>query len=339
MGREKHLIVINAVLAFIVFVSIYSGLNPNPDLSDSVGSASPSQSHPQQTAAWTNPLPPKNSVSTQQDTHKTKTNDPALWQGRNCNQSCQLRILDHLQSGQILSNRDVKLITQNADIFAPQIAKEPDLLIRLLSTLNDEDDDKIALQPAALAVRAALSDTDRKRVGTRLINSSDPSARIIGLDVIGYASAGDIEASTLFSDFMSTETNPRVLVKAIHVIGDQDIGTHSRVAILNTIMNAQHSDFIAGTALVAKVKLMPSEYQTRREVNRALSSPSLKMQRYGLQALAVLQSSKGAPQSGQTDEHSLEQTQLFEDALTNIADDPNVDNDTRLLALELMRDT
>ena len=336
MTREKYFIAINIALTAIIAVTIYSSFKSKsvtPSVTDSNITAQPQNNH---STHW--PQSPHSTATTDAAAPKAKIETAALRQSQNCPQTCQLRIMDHLQTGQLLSASDIKLIIQNADIFAAQLAQEPVLLTDLLSTLNDEDDDNIEVQPAALAVRQALSDIDRQTVSALLLSSQDPSARLIGLDIIDQnGPSATLDTAAQLKRFIAAESDPKVLVKTIQLIENQGKAgdnIQSVAAALDTIIQSEHSDFISGTALMAKIKLLPFEQQTQRDVNRALTSPSAKMQRYGLEALTVVRGSE----DDKEDPVSLDHSAVFENALNDIAEDPAIDYDTQLLALKLLHE-
>ena len=123
-------------------------------------------------------------------------------------------------------------------------------------------------------------------------------------------------------------------IQLIESRGADKQNTQSAATALDRIIQSEHSDFISGTALMAKTRLLPSEQQTRREINRALSSPSVKMQRYGLEALTILRTSENDPDNPPSLDHSA----VFENALNDIAENPAIDYDTQLLALKLLHE-
>ena len=328
MGREKYLIAINIVLAIVILISFYVGFKIKPSLSSHPDTHAITAPNIQQPAPSNVKVLSQSAPQTAQNRDKKK----ALLSPENCSQTCQARIMDKLQTQQALSHEDVILIEQHADIFAKQLAQETDLFVRLLSALEDEDTDKILRQPAALAVQSALSDADRKTVGTRLINNHDPAARIIGLGLIAERRDSADTLATLHQ-IISVETNPRVLIKAIDIISTQNTDKRRKVAALDTLIDTRQSDFIAGTALVAKANIIPAQHQTARDVQRALASSSVKMQSFGLQALTVMSQHK----RGNSDKRVPINDPAFTDVLNAIIDDDNIAPEMRQSALKLIQ--
>jgi len=122
----------------------------------------------------------------------------------------------------------------------------------------------------------------------------------------------------------------QVLVTAINTIIADPKNGDSFAPALDTILSRQETDFVWGTALLTKVQLSPTD--TKSNVEQALANPSVKMRRYGMQALHLLKEHH-VKTGGET---SFTSDPIIKKHLFNIVNDPDMDSLTIETAFNLI---
>ena len=209
------------------------------------------------------------------------------------------------------------------------MVKNPNDLAALLNSLENEDNARI--HPAALAITGAMSQEDHIEVSTILLNHADTNARIVGLRLINNLDVQNETSISLFNNLISTEADSQVLVTAINTIIADPKNGDSFAPALDTIISRQESDFVWGTALLAKVRLSPTN--TKSNVEQALANPSAKMRRYGMQALHLLKDHHIKIDG----ESSFTSDPIIKKHLFDIVNDPDMDSLTIETAFNLIR--
>jgi len=335
MERKHILIAVNFILAALLAASIFKSsksistkdieLTQTPSKIDSTYTA---QTSPHKTLA----TPQRAPSSAKQEQQITKN-------AFACFSACQTRIIEHLTSGVELTSTDANLITHNLDIFLPRLTANPNALAALLQNLKDDDgkQDK-SLHIAAYAVETGLADADRLAASQALLAHKDPAFRIAGIKLAASAATNNPQAIQSLNVFAGQETNARVLSAIINYLPRRydDTATYNpeTIELLNRLTAPQNSDYIRGSAIVAKSQLVQSPSEVRLDVRQALQSSSNKMRSYGLQAYSIIKDRQSNTQENRAKWDSDDEMQ---DLLNTLIDDPTTNKDSRALALKLIR--
>jgi len=193
-------------------------------------------------------------------------------------------------------------------------------------------------QLAAYDVITALSDEDRISASHILLTHTDPSYRIVGIELAANAVAQNSDVASAFVSLVGQETNPRVLTALINAIPTQKTdGAYNpeTIHILDLLMGHKNSDYIRGSALVTKSQLLQSTSDARADVIQALQAPSNKLRGYGLKAYSVIRNRQSNTQENRAEwDYDAE----MQDLLNGMVNDPNLDDENRELALKLVRE-
>ena len=334
MGRKNFLIAINLVLVILLGLTIYKGVTEKPEndieLSQDIVSGPVVSRDPAGKRVFRPDLSKRQTPLQKKDPSDSSA-------ATSCFKECQGRILKGLVSGQNLTTDDAVLMTQNADLFATVLAANPNALGALLTKFQEDEDEEggNAAQMAAYAIETVLSGADRLSAGQELLGHADPALRIVGVKLAVNDEALDVSVAQTLKSLASQETNPRVLTALINAIPSDkvsDVNSQDTIEVLDSLMSFKNSDYIRGTALVKKSRLVQSTSDVKVDVLRALRDPSSKLRGYGLQAYAVFKT-----RHKNVDIDIRGNDGEFHDLLNALIDDPNADEENRALALKLLR--
>ena len=333
MKLTPYLIAINLGLAALISLGIYNHIKT--ESSDEIEISQEDIESPAKTVNQKG-----KALDAQRQNRRAQPQNPADVAAATCSTACQTRIIEHLASGVELSPADALLIEQNADQFAPLFAANTNALGALLQKLQEDEDQEgnNPAQMAAFAIDAALSGKTRITASQKLLVHPDPVFRVAGINLAANDTALDAEAARAFKALASTETNPRVLTALINAIPTQSTAATynpDTIDALDSLISYKNSDFIRGSAIVAKSQLVQSPSEARLDVKQALEDPSNKLRVYGLRAYSIIK-------TRQT--NSEASTELWADdeelhgLLTDIIDDPDASSEQREAAKNLIWD-
>ena len=265
-----------------------------------------------------------------------------------CETECRARILDSLRRDGTVSSDEAAYISENAAFFAHALSNNPLALAGLLTHLNSDEEEHAGIQKAARLVLTDLSHEARLSAAANLLRANDEAHRIVGLNLIGKDFTQSTQLSRQFYNVALEETNSLVLTVALNNITSLDPESPQAIDIVggldNLIQNGR-SDYISGSALVAKAKLTASSEAIKDDISATITSPSAELKRYGLNALAVIidkeiqaaEATNGPP----TERPWIDRPELLT-ALSSIANDPNMrerdrENAAKLIAGENIR--
>ena len=261
----------------------------------------------------------------------------AIGHAASCSETCQTRIVELLTLEQDLTSADVTLITDNAEAFAQILASFPNALGSLLRRLQGDEDGDNNAHLAAYAVSSALSDEDRISAGRALLDHQDPAYRITGVKLAADAVTRDAEAAQAFHALVTREADPQVLItvlNALPIISNPQSYQPETIYTLDSLIGTQSSDYIRGSALVAKSKLVLSPADARIDVKQALRSSSGAFRGYGLQAYAIMKDREIFVEDNLA---QLTEDQEIQELLNAMIDDPELGSRDRALAFSLAK--
>jgi len=321
--KSSTFIAVSLCLGLGAAVGLHQGLNPKSPLDRP--SAIEQTPSPQSSTAQN-----KNQGSIHaKPLQNSEAHESSSLQALDCGRACKEQIIKKLSAKtQNLTDEDIRLIVDNAKEFAALLIQNPTDLAALLNTLENEDNART--HPAAFAITDAMSQEDHIEVSTFLLRQPDTTARIVGLGLINNLEVQDETSISLFNNLISTEADAQVLVTAINTIIADPKNGDSFAPALDTILSRQESDFVWGTALLTKVQLSPTD--TKSNVEQALANPSVKMRRYGMQALHLLKEHH-VKTGGET---SFTSDPIIKKHLFNIVNDPDMDSLTIETAFNLI---
>lgn len=207
-----------------------------------------------------------------------------------CDEGCGEAIFSKLLSGEALTADDALTIHNNASEFAQLLKDKPEEMAALLATLQQDEDNGSGVQNAAYAVLSALSIEEKTQAGAILANSPTPSERRAGLTLLASGLDTNADAVSAFNNLIISETDPRILATAINMSAqlpaNENLG--GTLNALNSVIHNNRSDYLSGSALVAKATLAPSASMVHADVLDAINSLSEERQEFGLRAFETI---------------------------------------------------
>ena len=353
MKREYYLIGIN--IALVLGMVTYGLKSHNAEKEKKTKFETPEtriDNRPLSEAEVSNPAPLPDINSPQGKAHVkiSPDNKLAIVPARldQCETECRARIIDSLRRDGTVSSDEAAYISENAAFFAQLLSNNPLALAGLLTNLDSDEEEHADIQKAARLVLAELSHEARLSAAANLLRANDEAHRIVGLNLIGKDFTQSTQLSRQFYNVALEETNSLVLTVALNNITSLDPESPQAIDIVggldNLIQNGR-SDYISGSALVAKAKLTASSEAIKDDISATITSSSAELKRYGLNALAVIIDKEiqaaEATNSPTTARPWIDRPELLT-ALNGIANDPNMrerdrENAAKLIAGENIR--
>lgn len=240
---------------------------------------------------------------------------------------CDTRCVDLvsiLSNGGDLSDADLTYIIENASIFADILKNEPEAISTILNGLQDDEDAKINQHDAAYAIIEALSIADKIDVASVMGLSFHAQDRISALKLLQQGIRSNKDAVDTFLSLLVSEYDPAAQIMAINMttqIKDEENREKARNA-LDSIIQANDSDYSTGEALLAKVSISPAPSLVAQDVYKLLSSYSTELQSYGFKALeASMERYNAEFDAG----NEWQEHQLIQESIQAIAQDSSID--------------
>lgn len=240
-----------------------------------------------------------------------------------CFTECQRSLVDSALSGVVLSSDEMTYIYSNLDDFVHFLRFHPETVEKVgiyiaTADVGDEGqsdyDENLDKNVTLLnEIISELPISDLKRTTDSLLSSGDKTSRQAGLVYVekmfqnvedkleefrpGEIAAPDVaarenkvELSTLLNNFLYTETDPKIQIKAIQMLADYnpDMVSEQIVGLLSAISTNALDTEVRGQAIeLAAVSAQPDSLVLTQIENELRQPSSVKLQGSSLRALDI----------------------------------------------------
>ncbi len=256
---------------------------------------------------------------------------------RPCDATCRNTLRRKLKTGTALTSGEAAAIRDNAHSIAKLLASSPLELANLAQSLQHNEENDNGTQAAAYAILSALDNSQKAKIATQLLATSNQEHRVVGIQLLAPSINNDANAAYELGQVLTRDTDPNVLTTAINVASRADSDattTQSIISSLTSVINGASPAGVKGSALLAKAKLVQSEQDVRDDVFRLLDSSSAQSQQFSLRAFSTIVERQAREN---TLENDWSEDAEFRETITSIANNVDADFGARLEAMQLMK--
>ena len=256
---------------------------------------------------------------------------------QSCDSTCRNTLRRKLKAGTSLTSEEAAAIRDNAHSIAKLLASSPLELANLAQSLQQNEENDNGTQAAAYAVLSALDNSQKTKIATQLLATSNQEHRVVGIQLLAPSINNDANAAYELGQILTRDTDPNVLTTAINVASRVDSSaatTQTIISSLTSVINGASPSSVKGSALLAKAKLVQSEQDVRDDVFRLLDSSSAQSQQFSLRAFSTIVERQAREN---TLENDWSEDAEFRETITSIANNVDADFGARLEAMQLMK--
>lgn len=242
-----------------------------------------------------------------------------------CDNSCSLDILNKFLSDELLSHKEIELMTQNSSEIAQRVSQDPTLLsdLQTIVAKGVDTQSQFALLRVIyhLPSEQALSFVDQ-------LNDGSDNDRINSIELLSMLSNGQDHFSKKIENTLQTEINPHVIaasIDALNTISPQTISETTLNTISSLLINTENQT-VKGKAIEALSQRQHFDQNVEQYLYEGLRSSSKDLQ---LSSMHALRNVLRAEKTGQVSPAMREQ-------IKSIANNTGLPEDLRIEALSIM---